>query len=453
MEACTRTLCNHVWRLNGSGNNGVKRMTKTQGDAKGCWWNCEDRSAIAPLAIAFIISMGFALNPIVFRNYKMPYVIQVAVTCFWIFIAFIFWLRDRRRLSTGDGRTDKSRTRYGKIASRFAIPKILIWAYGLALFATGVANPTYASTGYTQMASILLPLSALYIFRSDALKYIYIACVASFVPIVVFTCLGFGLQSLAAPFLSIVEPEIMNPFENHEFTFTAAYLFVYFSCIDERPFKEKFHQIFVSGVMSLIGFKRILALSVLLVLAVHFLLIHLNGPARMRACKLIAGALAVGCSLFVWSIYSGQFFALMDKLGIQTMGRIYYYKVVTDNTSFSPSFLGMGLNSVSRMLTQDYSYLHVGGVHSDVLKYYAEIGFVGFFLWLWVYLFRLPRYIADHFGPRAFYAMSLINIFTFTSFLTDNIDIYLGSQLLYIVIPITVAMRGSLGGRSAERAI
>ena len=400
-----------------------------------------DMRNISILGLIFILSMGIALNPTILRYYELPYIFQVVITVFWIVYALLLFMRRLLSKSEIIGIEGSFLSNFSKLAKVFACPKLLIWLYGILLFVFGIGNPEYASTGYTQVASILLPLAALYVFQDEAVDYIYYACLCSFVPIVLLTCFVDGVDSLAAPLLSIVEPETVNPFENHQFTFTTSFLFIYYLCIDGKKDGKNIVPIIMTGIMTFMGFKRILVLSLGAVICVYLLLEHLNAQNKTRICRLINWIIIFICIGFVWLIYSEKFFTLMDQLNIQTMGRIYYYKVVVDNTSFSPSFLGLGLNAVSRMLTQDYAYLRVGGVHSDILKYYAEIGFVGFIIWLWVYLHTIPRFLEKNYGVDAVCAMCLVNILAFISYLTDNIDIYLGSQYLYVAIPITIAMR------------
>lgn len=403
------------------------------------WW-CRDNHRLDLLAVAFILSMGVALNPTILRDYALPYIFQVSISIFWVVFALIKMLAARSVLWAANGRHDRTWIAFIGLVRSYAGPKLLIWGYGVLLFVIGIADESYASSGYTQIMSLLLPLAALFIFKGKTVDYIYYACVVSFIPILMLTCISQGVECLVAPLRAIVDPQTVNPFENHQFTFTTAYLFVYYLCIRGRSGRGDLVPAILSALMTFMGFKRILVLSLCVVVLAYFVMGRLSDRGKRWVCHLVGWGLAATCILFVSVVYACRSLDLTDELGVLTMGRIYYYKVVVDNTVFSPSFMGIGLNAVSRMLTQDYSYLGVGGVHSDVLKYYAEIGFIGFLFWLWAYLFKIPRYLEKHFGLNAACAICLINILTFTSFLTDNIDIYLGSQFLFIAIPVTVAM-------------
>ena len=387
----------------------------------------------------FVLTMAVALNPSV-MGFTLPQVVIVGITIFWLMVALFLSLSRNRYRTKADGGGA-----FSYLARCFLAPKLLVWVYGILLFVVGVGNPAYYSTGYTQIASVVLPLCALYIFRGKTVDYIFWACVVSFVPVVLFTCAEEGIGCLGAPFQSIVDSMVRNPFENHQFTFTAAFLLVYYVCLKGERGSRDILPICACVVMVIMGFKRILALSIVSVVLLSMVLDKTTPQSRRKLCRAASVCLFVGCWIWVWVIYDGSFFQLVDRLGIQTMSRTYYYQVVVDSTEFSPFFLGMGLNAVTNMLTSVYAYLGVGGVHSDILKYYAEIGFVGFLAWTWFYLIVLPRRMEQRFGSGAVYGFYIINIFTFIVYFTDNIDIYLGSQLLYVAIPFVYAMTRSSG--------
>lgn len=389
--------------------------------------------------LLFILTMGIALNPSV-MGMTLPQVAVVAITVFWLLVALLlaFGGHGPKARKEGEGA-------FACLARCFLTPKLLIWAYGIMLFVIGVGSREYFSTGYTQIASVVLPLCALYIFRGKTVDYIFWACIVSFIPVVLFTCAEEGISCLSAPFLSIVDSVVHNPFENHQFTFTAAFLLVHYLCLKGERGSRDILPIIGCSIMVLMGFKRILVLSIVAVVLLSIVCGRITPQARKKVCGAASVCLFAGCWIWVWLIYSGTFFQLVDTLDIQTMSRTYYYQIVVDNTALSPLFPGMGLNAVSNMLTSMYSYLGVGGVHSDILKYYAEIGFLGFLAWTWFYLLSLPKMIERRFGDAAAYGYYLVNIFAFVIYFTDNIDIYLGSQLLYVAIPFVYAMMHSDG--------
>lgn len=394
---------------------------------------CEPRQ-LDVKGVAFIFSMVVALNPII-AEYHVPQYLIWGIDIIWAGIAFITLLRNSvSGISSGDGA-------FRSISKLFMYPKLAVWTYGIALFVFGIAPVQYASTGFTQLLSIFLPLSALYLFGAKTVDYIFWAALISFIPQVYFTCAADGLDSPMNWLYSFIDDSVSNPFENHEITFTAAFLFTYYVGIDRYKKEKDVLKIAACIFMLLLGFKRILVLSIGAAFGLIWICNRISQKSADTLLRLASACLLIGCWVFLVAIYNGIFFDITEALGVNMMGRNYYYAQIASVTEFSPSFLGLGLNAVSNMLTTTYSYMRVGGVHSDILKYYAEIGFIGFALWSWFYLLKLPKMIELRFGPGSAYAMRIINVLAFVTYFTDNIDIYLGSQLLYVAIPIVFAMR------------
>ncbi len=394
---------------------------------------CEPRQ-LDIKGVAFVFSMVVALNPIV-AEYHVPQYLIWGIDVSWVGIAFIAFLRNSvSGVALGDGA-------FRSISKLFMLPKLAVWAYGIALFVFGIASAQYASTGFTQLLSIFLPLAALYLFGTKTVDYIFWAALISFIPQVYLTCAAEGLDSPMNWVYSFINDSVSNPFENHEITFTAAFLFTYYVGIDRYKKEKDVLKIAACLVMLLLGFKRILVLSIGAAFVLMWICNRISQKNADTLLRLTSACLLIGCWVFLVTIYNGSFFNITEALGVNMMGRNYYYAQIASVTEFSPSFLGLGLNAVSNMLTTTYSYMRVGGVHSDILKYYAEIGFIGFALWSWFYLLKLPKMIELRFGSGSAYAMRIINVLAFGTYFTDNIDIYLGSQLLYVAIPIIFALQ------------
>lgn len=388
----------------------------------------------------YIVSMMVVLNPTV-AGIDVPRSVIWAISIFWIVYGLIHKLRSSVRNKSMNIEASFSANLIDRLAGLFLAPKIAVWAYGIGLFVVGVGASQYATTGVTQLVSVFLPVAALLLFGTKTVEYTFYSCAISFIPQIVITLIVDGPDAFVQWLSSLIYDGVSNPFENHSVTFTAAFLFVYYIGIDRFKREKNAVRVLVCAVMLALGFKRILVLSVAAALLLSLIC---NRVSIERATSLLKAAsmfVLAGCWLFLVLIYNGSFFDLLQQFGINAMGRNYYYAQVASITDFSPSFLGLGLNAVSRMFTSTYSYMHVGGVHSDILKYYAEIGFIGFALWSWFYLLKLPKMIDVKFGLGAAYALRLVNILTFITYLTDNIDIYYGSQLLYVAIPVVFCVQ------------
>ena len=77
------------------------------------------------------------------------------------------------------------------------------------------------------------------------------------------------------------------------------------------------------------------------------------------------------------------------------------------NIFLSNFFLGYGRNAMNIMFSEEYSYMRVGNIHSDILRMYMETGFVLFVLWVFNYFI--------YFLPHIFYNLLPIPILIFNN--------------------------------------
>lgn len=373
--------------------------------------------------------MVFSLNTQI-AGYHIPIEVNYFFYIIWIIVGLIIYIYN---LSKNYHYTFF----FKKIALIFIEPKLLFLLYSYFLFIFGLSDKNLASTGLTQILSILIPLAYLYLFGLKIITYIYYSCLISFLILIWITIFNNGLISLTLPFRSMIDSYVVNPFETHEITFTVGFLFMYYACFYRLNNKIDIIKLVLCLIMLLFGFKRIQLIAI--VVSVMFFMI-INHLRRNASTFLINFSFIILLSIswmYLIFLYNGEFFTLIANLGFNTSGRLYYYNAITSITEFSPSFLGLGLNSVSKLLESDFSYLHVGGLHNDILKLYAELGFLMFCAWSLFYLFLIPQRLRQ-ISFLGFKAYSIIFIYIFILYLTDNVDIYLGSQMLFFSIPFCI---------------
>lgn len=375
----------------------------------------------------YIISMGVAFNTSV-AGYNIPTVVVCGIAGFWILLALY-------RTVSGAAPLDRGLKPLG---IRFAAPKLLILIYSYVLFCLGLI-PSGNLGGINQIVSVALPIASVYLYGRKTIDLVFLSCLVSFLFVVPFTCINEGFDSLLAPIRTVFDSTVSNPFETHQFAFTAGFLLIYYLYIDQ----EQGHawKSLCSFIMCFIGYKRIVLLAVLAVVVVKVIHDLLGNKVKIKFYRIGLLCLAALSFLFIVFLYNGFAASWMSSHSVNVMGRNYYWQVAVSNSFFSPFYLGGGVNSLTHLLTSSYSYLHVGGVHSDILKYYYEIGFVGFICWLCYFLLYLPSWIRRNCGPRTFEAYTLTSLFMFVLFFTDNVDIYYGSQLLFAAIPMVVWLK------------
>ena len=191
-----------------------------------------------------------------------------------------------------------------------------------------------------------------------------------------------------------------------------------------------------------LGIKRIAIGAIIFILLFSTLLklLHVESQYTICAISTIAGVFL--CYIYIYMLINGNwFFDMVNKLGINLMGRNYYFTAIANLAEFKLGFLGIGRNGVARLLSSEYVYLGVGGVHNDILKMYVENGFVMFGLWLIYYIVYLFHKYKKTYGLSPAVMYFLTTVYTFFLYTTDNTEVYFMCQIFSILVPATYALR------------
>ena len=133
----------------------------------------------------------------------------------------------------------------------------------------------------------------------------------------------------------------------------------------------------------LAAFKRIgiIAIAIALVLGWGLkLLSKLNKRTAMHLTIIFSGMLVLALMAYVAAIKL-DVFAMLEKAGIDTSGRVQIYHAVDRFYTFSPDFLGNGIGFLTYQLSTNMN-VGVSSVHNDFLQYFIDLGFWGYILWL-----------------------------------------------------------------------
>lgn len=195
-------------------------------------------------------------------------------------------------------------------------------------------------------------------------------------------------------------------------------------------------------LIMILGLKRISVIALVLIIIFNLLIKLFNNKVQNRICFILGILGVLFCYFYIYIMTDGDvFYDFIQSMGINVMGRDYYYRAIMDYAQFKPSFLGIGRNVVTQLLNTELSYLHVGGVHSDIIKMYVENGFILFGGWLAYYLVYLKNVYKKHYSEKSVILYFEIIIYMFTLYLTDNVEIYFICQILAIMIPVTYALK------------
>lgn len=310
--------------------------------------------------------------------------------------------------------------------------QLLIYAYTVALILFGLTEQRFLSTNAMTFINGVSAISVIYLFGRRSIRCSFVALCCAWV------------VGLFRGFLFPERGSFWVSMEMHDLAFGAGYILLYYLFVHRKWTLKSVACFGVLLLAVLFAFKRI-GLAGLAVTVVIWVVLRFLPTDRSRRILLRWGSVAViaVCYLFVAIFLTGWGASLLESVGINTMGRNYYYAVLAQRCEFSPWFLGLGRNASATLFATDYSYLKVGNVHSDILRMYAECGFVLFGIWLCIYWLALPRAVEKRFGYKAMEFYLLCTAYTFVVYSTDNTELYVVNQYFYLMMIIYAAQLGN----------
>lgn len=404
-----------------------------------------DRPASAILKTFYILTMTVAFTTRIADLGTRSNHLQMMIGMMWIAIAYAqFILNDLQ--SMGSCKDDLL-----WLTKAYFFPHLLIHLYTMILMILGKVPWRFMTTNVSVYIPTLLVISSIYLFGVRAIEYDLIALFGSWSIAVITSTIIKGpiifyhaiMQAYIDPMIDMSRSGIKrNYLELHDLVLAIGYVCVYYILKKEKLTKRKIILILFTFLVMLLGMKRISILGIVLVLSFRKLTKWLSVKKQYMICLVSGWSAFVFCYLFIWILSMGPiFYEFASEHGINMMGRNYYFKAIMDLTRFSPRFLGLGRHVIAKLLETELSHLHVGGVHSDIIKMYAENGFVVFGIWLWYYLIHMTRSYKKHFGIDGALLYFGMTIYTFTLYLTDNTEIYFICQIFSITIPAVYAIK------------
>lgn len=380
---------------------------------------------IFTFSIAFISKIG--------RIETSP-VIYYGISIFWIMLAIFKWAKNGFKL------VNKERT-IKRFFLIFMIPRIIIHIYSLILYILG--ETSYLTRNTQTYLVIISIFSVIYIFKNNALKFTIIAALLSYLWVIIYNISVYGIVTLFETVGFILSGDLRYDasarlYEVHDYTFAIGYIILYYILLKNHLTKTTLVSTYLFIIFLLLGLKRIQIIAIFLVITYSLFTKFIKNKVKFYE---ITGYLFTAIAyIFIYLLSNSSFFDILNKLGINSMGRNYYYKAIIDLCEFSPSFLGLGRNTVAHLFSTEFSYMRVGGLHSDILKYFSECGFIMFGIWLWYYLVKVVKWLNNRYSIRVVSCYFILTLYSFIIYYTDNIDIYFVSQFIYIIIVCGVAL-------------
>jgi len=298
-----------------------------------------------------------------------------------------------------------------------------------------------------QLLSVCVAAATLYLFGEKGIWYcLGSMCAANLLLILTVIAEG-GAEAFLEEFRTLLTTftaesgPLMMMLEVNDLTFAFGPFLIYL-LLNRKKVPHFFFWLPVVSFMFLAVLKRIAIPAVILGVLVALLLRKLPEKASRQTALCLAAVMMLISFLYIVGIRFGLFQYLEAKLGINTMGRVNMFENLESYYDINITFMGRGtgferyVDWASGTVFQNPQRT-IMQIHNDFLRMYLNIGFIGYWVWLWGYLVVRLRYWFRQGGKFAGCTFLGICIYCFVLYATDNTIYYPYTMIACALIPMS----------------
>lgn len=282
-----------------------------------------------------------------------------------------------------------------KEAVVYSLPLLVTTVVSLFIWSMETADVSVISRGlsssfvYKNMLSFALGAGALlYIFGNNGVWYNLAAILIANILMILTVIVQNGLGNFLSEFITLIVTfagktgDIIVQAEIHELAFCLGAYLIYMLY---KPKKDVLY--FILLLLSLFcflsAFKRIAIIAIAIALVFGYFLKFIARYNKKTASRLASffTILVIAALIGYVALIKMDAFALLEKAGINTSGRVGIYNAVDSFYEFNPGFLGHGIGFVTYQLNTSIK-IGVSAVHNDFLQHFIDLGFWGYIIWL-----------------------------------------------------------------------
>lgn len=300
-------------------------------------------------------------------------------------ILIAIWLLLKKKVQNTYSNTDK----FKKSFYLLLIPEVLIVLYSIFLIlpvGNDELTKKYISRACLFIVTALEGIAIVGLYKDKAIDIIFKSALLNYIIYIICFIQVNGIVSLfITTYQTIFEDvAIKSILEAHEVTFVFGLLFLYYLF---TGYKENKSKVIICFIMSLLGFKRIMVVAVLLAILIKFILDFIDKNINIKniSNKITFGvtiAILLVSFLWLYIISDEEINQISEETNINFMGRLQIYELIRDEYSLNISFLGRGLGFISYWGEINADYTNGVALHSGIIQMYVENGFIVFTLYL-----------------------------------------------------------------------
>lgn len=333
----------------------------------------------------------------------------------------------------------------------FILLAIIVWS--VFLWIIHMETVSFIGRGTLKFAYqflvLLIICSGVYMLGERSIYAVFYGLAGANIIIALITIPTYGVQGCIDSFVHFFtnggeQIGYMRELEIHDITFTYGFFLIYFTLFAKKD-KERIVDMVISIVLFVLGWKRIAMGALVLVVVCGFALGFVRNKARVITMNVICWAAMLLSFGYVLFIRYDLFNVIMEQLNINTMGRDQIYDFIQPYYDISIAFLGYGFEYTSvllRNIVNNFPELKIGvlALHNNILTEYIELGFLGFWAWLfYTWLFQY-RWLINHQGEMVSMLFIMCETYIFMTYLTDNTLYYYWTSMVLRLMPMAYSL-------------
>lgn len=325
-------------------------------------------------------------------------------------------------------------------------PIIIFWIYTMII---NLWNPNIYEGFFTRsLSNVLFPLLAIiqgllmYIyFKDKSIDIAFFIYALGFFTSIIIAFINGGVNEFYRMIFdstfngSVLEMSELSP------TFSIFLLFYLYQYKNNNEHKKKIiFKILLCIVFLILGMKRILILSSLIICLIY---LFLNKRVKNISfwTRIITACIILVIYVYIWGIKSEVLIDLFKEKGINTMSRTQLWRGIRKEYFFSPLYTGKGMGFVSKWMDNNWQGIGIigltqtTGLHNDLLKYYIELGFIGFLVYIYYILNVITQKIRKTINNESAMIYFLCMILQILCWFTDNISgFHIFMWIFYLIL-------------------
>ena len=335
----------------------------------------------------------------------------------------------------------------------FFFPYLMFWMWSAGIWITEFQSWPYILRGSQNiiymLTNLLYVIGAVYLFDEDATTYTLISM--AFANFAVFVQVGLrtGFPRLISEYITLLltfaddTGGAVRQMELHDMVYGWGTYVVYYMI--HRSFKgeKDIWKFIISIFFFTLAMKRVAipgAMGAVIFYWVMKWFVKRFGTRPLRGIiTLITVVSIAGLFGYLMIIRSGLFIELAERYDVDLMSRDRLWTFYQDIYWLSPTYLGKGIRFIynygsTHMENMD---IPIAVVHNVFLELNIETGFWCWIVWLFYELsFRVKR-LLEIFDAEAALGMMAMNVYVFSTYLTDNTSFYFPINVTYRLVMMT----------------